>query len=150
MDSQDLTEFLDQQRWLLNNGLITDSVKNQLFFCGSVVHSDVQAVELSIEAENKKVNYTIYVGKDLLKKIDKYNSLVSSKTLFKMWQFRRLLKKEGSLDFQSILNKFVKDFCGPKWSASVNVVDYNNYIDSIEDNDEHSYSSEQFDKLPDR
>jgi hypothetical protein len=150
MDSQDLTEFLDQQRWLLNNGLITDSVKNQLFFCGSVVHSDVQAVELSIEAENKKVNYTIYVGKDLLKKIDKYNSLVSSKTLFKMWQFRRLLKKEGSLDFQSILNKFVKDFCGPKWSASVNVVDYNNYIDSIEDNDEQSYSSEQFDKLPDR
>jgi hypothetical protein len=150
MDSQDLTEFLDQQRWLLNNGLITDSVKNQLFFCGSVVHSNVQAVELSIEAENKKVNYTIYVDKDLLKKIDKYNSLVSSKTLLKMWLFKRFLKKEGSLDFQSILNKFVKDFCGPKWSASVNVVDYNNYIDSIEVNDEQPDFSEQFDKLPDR
>jgi len=150
MDSQDLTEFLDQQRWLLNNGLITDSVKNQLFFCGSVVHSNVQAVELSIEAENKKVNYTIYVDKDLLKKIDKYNSLVSSKTLLKMWLFKRFLKKEGSLDFQSILNKFVKDFCGPKWSASVNVVDYDNYIDSIEVNDEQPDFSEQFDKLPDR
>ena len=150
MDSQDLTEFLDQQRWLLNNGLITDSVKNQLFFCGSVVHSNVQAVEISIEAENKKVNYTIYVDKDLLKKIDKYNSLVSSKTLLKMWLFKRFLKKEGSLDFQSILNKFVKDFCGPKWSASVNVVDYDNYIDSIEVNDEQPDFSEQFDKLPDR
>jgi hypothetical protein len=149
MDSQDLTEFLDQQRWLLNNGLITDSVKNQLFFCGSVVHADVQAVELAIEADNKKVNYTIYVNGQLLKKIAKYNSLASSKTLFKMWLFRRFLKKEGSLDFQSILNKFVKDYCGPKWSASVNVVDYNNYIDSVEVKDEQSEFSEQFNKLPD-
>ena len=67
-----------------------------------------------------------------------------------MWLFKRFLKKEGSLDFQSILNKFVKDFCGPKWSASVNVVDYDNYIDSIEVNDEQPDFSEQFDKLADR
>lgn len=44
MDSKELAQFLDQERWLINNGLLTDSVKNQLFFCGSIVHTEVQAV----------------------------------------------------------------------------------------------------------
>ena len=43
-----------------------------------------------------------------------------------------MLKKEGSLDFNSVLNSFVKDFCGPKWSATANTVDFESYIDSIE------------------
>ena len=69
MDSKELLEYVDQQRWLMNNGLISDSVKNQLFFCGSVVHRDVQAVELQISPETKVVDYKIYVNKSLLKKI---------------------------------------------------------------------------------
>jgi hypothetical protein len=48
-----------------------------------------------------------------------------------MWRFKRLLQKEGSLDFQQILNNFVKDFCGPKWNATVNVVDFNTYVESL-------------------
>lgn len=133
MDSKELAEFLDQQRWLLNNGLIADSVKNQLFFYGSVVHSDVQAVELSIEPENKKINYTIYVSSNTIRKIDKYNQLSASTSLFGMWRFKRLLKKEGSLDFHGILDKFVKDYCGPKWSTLVTIADFDKYVDSVEE-----------------
>lgn len=132
MDSKELVEFLDQQRWLLNNGLITDSVKNQLFFCGSIVHSDVQAVELSIVPETKLVEYVVYVPSDLIKKIDKYNKLSTSTSLFGMWKFKRFLNKEGALDFHGILSKFVTDFCGPKWKTNVTIVDFDKYSDAIE------------------
>jgi hypothetical protein len=133
MDSQQLAEFIDQQRWLMNNGLISDSVKNQLFFCGSIVHKDVQAVELNINTDSKLVEYKIYVNQDLIQKIEKYKKLSTATSLFGLWRFKRLLKNEGSLDFQSILNKFVIDFCGSKWRTTVDILDFANYVDSLGD-----------------
>jgi hypothetical protein len=132
-----LDEYVDQRRWLLNNGLITDDVKNQLFFCGSIVHKEVQAVELDLIADEKKVNYKIYVDKNLLKKIQKYKDLSKSNSLIGMWLFKRFLKKEGSLDFQQVLNKFVTDFCGPKWYATVEVVDFDTYIENEVQGEDH-------------
>jgi len=126
-----LEEYVDQRRWLLNNGLITDDVKNQLFFCGSIVHKEVQAVEVEIEADKKLVRYKVYVDPDLLTKIDEYFVLSKSTSLFGLWRFKRFLKKEGALDFQQILGKFVRDFCGPKWSVTVETVDFNSYVEAL-------------------
>jgi hypothetical protein len=141
-----LDEYIDQRRWLLNNGLITDDVKNQLFFCGSIVHKEVQAVELELEPEKKLVQYKVYIDIDLIKKIDKYNVLSKSTSLFGMWRFKRFLKREGALDFQQILNKFVKDFCGPTWNASVEIVDFNKYIEGLGDQSEIDTTSQWPDK----
>jgi len=151
MDNKELSEFVDQQRWLLNNGLVPDSVKNQLFFYGSVVHKDVQAVEVAIHPEEKVVDYIVYVDKQLLEKIEKYKRLSISTSLFGMWRFRRFLRKEGSLDFQSMLNTFVKDFCGAKWVAKVSLSDFNVYIDTLqtEGTSETDGRSQQPDQLPD-
>jgi hypothetical protein len=144
-----LEEYVDQHRWLLNNGLIDDGVKNQLFFCGSIVHKDVQAVELDIDVDKKIVSYRIYVKKDIIKKIAKYHELSKSTSLFGMWRFKRLLQKEGSLDFQKLLNKFVKDFCGSKWSAAAETRDFNTYVEGLGENSETDGSSQQPNQLPD-
>lgn len=144
-----LEEYVDQRRWLLNNGLVTDDIKNQLFFCGSIVHKEVQAVELQLDAEKKLVDYVIYVNEDLLKKIEKYNVLSKSTSLFGMWRFKRLLKKEGSLDFQKVLESFVKDFCGPKWRTIVKVVDFNEYVDNLGETSEADRGSTEPNQLPD-
>lgn len=149
MDSKELAQFLDQERWLINNGLLTDSVKNQLFFCGSIVHTEVQAVELEIIPEQKLVSYTIYVPKDLLKKIETYKKLSTATSLFGMWRFKRFLKKNGALDFQGMLNKFVSDYCGPKWTAKVTVADFDVYVDNIGDNSGTDGSSQPANKQPD-
>jgi hypothetical protein len=134
MDQQEkftLDEMLNTQRWLLNNGLVPDSVKNQLFFYGSIVHTEVQAVEVKIRPETKTVDYIIYIQKDLLAKLDLYKQLSTSTSLFGLWRFRRLLRKEGSLDWHSMLNSFVRDFCGPAWNAKLTVADIDAYTDSI-------------------
>lgn len=147
MDNKELSEYLDQQRWLMNNGLIPESVKNQLFFCGSIVHKEVQAVEVRMSPEKRLVDYKIYVPSKLIQKINKYNQLSTSTSIFGMWRFRRLIKKEGNLNFSMILNKFIKDFCGPKWVANVEVVDFENYSDGdIGGNEADGWS---FNQLPD-
>ena len=132
MENSELVRIIDQERWLLNNGLVSDSVKNQLFFCGSIVHRDVQAVEVKIRPEVKSVDYTIYVGPDLYRKIAKYRVLSTSKSLFGMWRFSRLLKREGCLDFQKVLSSFVTDYCGPKWTAAATILSFDTYVEGIE------------------
>src|ERR1019366_4928021 len=124
MDIEKLSQQLDQQRWLLNNGLITDTVKDQLFFYGSIIHPEVQAVEVKLVIEEKCVEYIIYFNKKTLDKISKYNKLATSTSLFGMWRFKRILKKEGTLNFPGILNKFVRDFCGPTWSTKLTIFDF--------------------------
>jgi hypothetical protein len=131
MEKTDVGQIMDSDRWLLNNGLVSDNVKNQLFFCGSIVHRDVQAVELSIRPETKLVDFIIYVSPELIKKIAKYSKLSVSKSLFGMWRFKRLLKKEGCLDFQRLLNSFVTDYCGPKWAAKATILSFDSYVDSL-------------------
>lgn len=150
MDNKELLEFMDQQRWLLNNGLVSDNAKNQLFFYGSIVHKNVQAIEVDIDVQTKLVNYHIYVDSSLIKKIKAYEKLSKSTDLFGMWRFKRLLKKEGVLDFQLLLNRFVKDFCGPSWSTEVNVVDFNNYVEHSGANHEVDNEDGLFNKLPDK
>jgi hypothetical protein len=126
-----LEEMLNTQRWLLNNGLVPDSVKNQLFMLGSIVHAEVQAVEVKIRPEVKVVDYIVYINKDLMKKIEKYRKLSTATSLFGLWRFRRFLKKEGTLDFQGMINSFVRDFCGPNWTAAVSIADFDAYVDAL-------------------
>ncbi len=149
MDIEKLSQQIDQQRWLLNNGLITDTVKDQLFFYGSIIHPDVQAVEVKLIVENKCVDYTIYVNKKTIDKMSKYKQLSTSTSLFGMWRFKRFLKKEGTLNFHSMLNQFVRDFCGPNWSVKLTIMDFDVYVDSIGDEGEPDRASQPADKLPD-
>lgn len=151
MDSKkemNLEEYVDQRRWLLNNGFITDDVKNQLFFCGSIVHKEVQAVELDLEPDKKMVHYKIYVDSDLIKKMAKYQVLSKSTGLFDMWRFKRFLKKEGALDFNQILAKLVKDYCGPTWNVTLTVLDFNSYVEGLGEQSEIAGRSQQLDQLP--
>ena len=132
METADIAKLMDSDRWLLNNGLVSDNVKNQLFFCGSIVHKDVSAVEIRIRPETRLVDYIIYVPPELIRKIAKYNKLSVSKSVFGMWRYKRLLKQEGCLDYQKILNSFVTDYCGPKWAAKASIISFDSYVDSLE------------------
>jgi hypothetical protein len=54
-----------------------------------------------------------------------------------------MLRREGNLNFKHLLNRFVKEYCGPKWSVDLEVVDYDSYVDGFGDNeDERKESAE--------
>lgn len=129
MDNKQLAEYLDQSRWLMNNGLINDGIKNQLFTYGSIVHKDILAVELDIKVENKALEYRLYFDETTLKLIAKYEELSKSQTLFGLWRFKRMLNKHGNLNLEHILTRFVKDYCGSAWSVKVILVDFKNYVE---------------------
>ena len=138
MDNDQLYEHVDHQRWLINNGFVNDLHKDTLYLYGSIVHKDIQAVYVQIDIEAKVVKYQLYAPASLLKKMAKYQVISKSNNLFRMWQYKRLLHREGNLDFNYLLSRFVKDYCGPKWNADVIVDDFKNYTDGFENQQERT------------
>ncbi len=126
MENQ-VSSLLDHHRWLLNMGVMPDIVKNNLFMYGSLVHKGILAVDLDIDPASKHLTYKLYVDKALLKRIDRFNKLRQSNSLFSLWRLKRLLLKEGNLDFKFLLNNFIKDYCGPTWNVSLELIDYTHY-----------------------
>lgn len=138
MENKELAKYVDNQRWLMNSGLFSDSAKNMVFMYGSLAHKEVKAVELDIDVESKEVNYKIYLPKKVLKKFDKYQKLSKSDSFWGLWRFKRFLKKEGDMNFKNILAGFIKDFCGPKWEVNVEVFDVRDYQEEGHRDEEHS------------
>ena len=125
--NEELLKYVDMQRWLMNSGLFTQSMKNQLFAYGSLVDSAVQAVELDIVIETQTLKYTIYVPTATLKLLEKYKRLSTATSFIGLWRFKRFLLKHGDLNYRNILQGFVSDFCGPKWNIDITVLDIKQY-----------------------
>lgn len=120
-------DIVDHQRWLLDHGFVNDLHKDNLYMYGAICHMEVEAVELSVDIEKKTVSYELYMGSKLLKNISMFKELSGSKKIYDLWRFKRLLKKQGNLNFDSILTTFVRDYLGPKWSVVVNLKDIKKY-----------------------
>jgi hypothetical protein len=124
-----IAEHIDQQRWLMNNGLITDEAKNNIYVYGTLVHNDIQAVEVAIDVNNKAINYTLYAPSFLIKAYKKYLTLKNSTTLFSLLKLKFLLKRRGNLNIGGVLRSFITDYCGPTWSVSFEFKDIKDYKD---------------------
>lgn len=127
MSDIEINDRVDQQRWLINNGLFNDMHKDNLYLFGALVHKDVLALELSIDIATKTVNYQLHCSDRLFKVLAKYNKLKSSDGLLDLWKLKRLLKKEGNLNFSILIDGMVKNFCGPSWAVTVEVKDLKDY-----------------------
>lgn len=145
MEQDKLLEYLDQTRWLCDNGFLTSDIKNTLYGYASIVHKDVKAIHLATDVGTKTLHYEIYVDNCLLKKINRYmadivrynititkKSLSISDFLF-IWRFKRFVKREGNLDFSQVLKRFVKDLLGDKWKVNVNVLNIEDFKEEKEE-----------------
>ena len=136
-----VNDHLDHQRWLLNHGLINDLHKDTLYMYGAIVHKNVQAVEVRIDVENKVVEYDVYIDTELEKVLKKYETLSKSNSIISLWRLKKLLTKEGNLNFMSMLSRFVTDYCRPKWSVRLQIRNFAQYEDGFkqqQDQDEHA------------
>lgn len=127
------TEYLvDHHRWLLNHGVANDMIKNQLFMYGSLVHKEIQAVDLALDVDKKNVTYKVYAKPSLIEKINKFNVLRTKNSIISLFFLNRLIKKEGNLDFNMVINRFISDYCGKGWTASIEVLDINSYSEELD------------------
>ena len=143
-----LSELVDHSRWLLNNGLANDVIKNQLMTYGAIAHPEIEAVDLTVDMENRTVHYKLYVGSKLLKKINKFKELSTSTGFWGLRGYKKMLLKEGNLHLDRILDKFIKDYCGVTWSATTVVLDSKEYQDGYEDVEDENFNFDSGEDKP--
>lgn len=148
-DQTRLDKIIDTHRWLMNNGFLNDIVKDQLMLFGAIVHTKILNVELTVDPDIKKISYVLYVSKSLLKKHKKYLQLRGQDGIWALWRFKRLYKKERNLDFAMLIERFIKDYLGPKWTSSVEVKDTAEYKEGYEYEEEKTEESPAADQRPD-
>lgn len=136
MQKLDSNDLLAHQQWLINNGLVTDLHKDNLFMYGSLIHKDVEAVEVDVIVEKKTINYTVYLPSKVIRLVSRYNSLIGKNDIISLWMLKRLLKKQGDLNFVGVLNQFVKDYCGRVWVANLHLRDVKDYKEEVDGNRE--------------
>lgn len=125
-----INEYVDQNRWLLNNGLFTDATKDNLHVYGAIVNKNVTAVEVLVDTNTKHIKYTLYVPQKLILAYNRYMNMRSSTSLIDMWRTKRLLKRHGNLEVGKMLNGFVKTYCGPAWNVDVSLKESSEYEDT--------------------
>ena len=132
MEKKELASLIDHKRWLLNNGLADEGIKNDLFVYGAICHPKVKSVDCAIDVLKKVVAYNIFLDDGDYDDLMKFARLSTDKSLIGMWRFRRMLKKHSNLHVHAILQRCIKDYCGPKWNAEVKVLRLKDYVDKPE------------------
>lgn len=127
MDDKDLDNFIDHQRWLINNGLVLPVVQDNLFMYGVLAHPEVKEVDVELDALGKKIKYTLFFEPKMLKVFGAFERLSSDSSLWGVFRLWLLLKKHGNLDLRRPLLKMVEDYCGSKWAVDLQIVDVANY-----------------------
>lgn len=115
------------QRWLMDHGLINDLHRDNLYMYGAILHKWIQYLELDIDVENKLIKYRLFVTRKLFNQINKYQQLAKKTTLFGLWRFKRYINKYGNLNFETLIQRFVIDYAGPKWKIQANIFDITQY-----------------------
>jgi hypothetical protein len=111
--------------------MFTDNIKNNIYLFGSLVHKDVTNIEIFFKHEEKTITYILYVKKSLLNAISQYNTLKGSTKVVDLLKLRYLLHKQGNLELKKILEAFIKDYCGPNWKVTLDLLDTESYTDGL-------------------
>jgi hypothetical protein len=127
MDEKDLANYLDHQRWLINNGLLNPIVQDNLFMYGTLAHPDLKELDVSVDVLNKHINYILFFDTKMISAINKFNDLILKKNFWGILRLWFFLKRHGNLDFKSPLQRMVSDYCGAKWTIDVQVKHVSEY-----------------------
>jgi hypothetical protein len=122
LDGIDFVEkSVTTDRWLLNTGVITSSVENNLVLYGYLSSPDVLDVHIELNVEAKTIHYTLSMAKNDVKKYQKFlkrhNKYKDSKSLWGKYQQLRLLKYR-LLDVEANIQHFIKDYL-PEFKVNI-------------------------------
>lgn len=119
-------QYVDSRRWLINNNLITDSIKNDLFVLATVIDTKILAISLDINFKSKMIDYVIYTDSITMFRYRVAKKLRSNKVLYYLL-CKRLRVFEDIDGHEDMLNNNLALTLGPSWKASLRFIHISSY-----------------------
>lgn len=110
-------------RWSVNSGLITGTAQTLLYSCAAMCHPAVRSVEMSLDTENKSIEYALILDNKDYNLFRKFQRLSASDSIISLWRLRRMVRKQGSFDLQTLVQTEVNRILGVDWTVVVSVLD---------------------------
>jgi hypothetical protein len=120
-------------RWSVNSGLITGTAQTLLYSCAAMCHPSVRSVEMSLDIEKKSIEYALMLDSKDYSQFRKFQRLSSSDSIISLWRLRRMVRKQGSFDLQTLVQTEVNRILGVDWTVTVSVLDADKQLDSGRD-----------------
>ena len=143
--------FLDHHKWLVENNLLTDEMKNNVGMLAYCLIEDTVVASTNIDFENKVVSYKLVIPDELHDNLLLLETYKSKKDLgfFKMRRLKAFLVKKKQNDesglgyeLEDIANKFIKAYFNNEWRAKVEFKSLKNY-DGAKDSWLHAKDDKQ-------
>lgn len=117
-----ITETVGSDRWLLENGLISESVQQHLVAFGWLSSDFVSDVEVILDTKNKQVTYKVVLNKQGYKKYLQFKKWLPKKpkTIFGMYLKLRAVRDAIKINVEANLQRFVSDYL-PGFGIAVEV-----------------------------
>jgi hypothetical protein len=128
--------FIDHHKWLVDNNLLTDEIKDNVAMAAYCIVEDVKNAFTKMDFNNNIVNYVIILPDELYNNIQLLQRYEATKKLgfFEMRRLKKFLQAKKENDefamgykLDDIANKFVKSYLSDKWSARLTIVSEKNY-----------------------
>lgn len=121
-------DYVDHHKWLVNNNILTDQVKDTIAMGGYCLLEDVRDVNTSIDFNGKSVHYKIVIPDKLhdnimlLKRFSDGQSVGFFESL-RLKKFIKNKKKNDELglgyNLEDIGNSFIKNYLSKEWSVKI-------------------------------
>lgn len=125
----DIDRSLSTSRWLLENGLIDESIRENLVCYGYLASEDVVDFEVTFDIKKKSIHYRFFLEKEGLDRYNKYLRIAGKKptSIFGKWLKLRALKKlipDGGhcINIESNIKLFLRNFL-PDFSVRIDIYD---------------------------
>jgi hypothetical protein len=123
-----MVNYIDHHKWLVNNNIITDEIKDNVAMCGYCLIEEVKDVNTSIDFNNKIVTYRLLLPNELYENIMLLNRFNSGEDIgfFESFRLKKFIKSKKNNDetglgynLEEIGNKFIRGYLNKEWSVKV-------------------------------
>jgi 3-oxoacyl-(acyl-carrier-protein) synthase len=128
--------FIDHHKWLVDNNLLTEEIKNNIAMAAYCIVEDVVDAQTRMDFNDNIVHYKLVIADELfnnIKLLEKYEK-TGEMGFFEMRRLKKFLQVKKDNDelglgykLETIANKFVKSYLNNKWSATVTIVSDKDY-----------------------
>jgi hypothetical protein len=123
-------DYVDHHKWLVNNNILTDHVKDTIAMGGYCLLEEVKDVKTSIDFNDKIVTYSLLIPDKLYENIELLNRFNSGENigLFESFRLKKFIKNKKESDeiglgynLEEIGNRFIKNYLTKDWSVKISL-----------------------------
>lgn len=128
--------FIDHHKWLVENNLLTDEIKNNVAMAAYLIVEEVKDAQTRMDFNANTVSFklvlpdTLFNNIKLLERYEKTKDIgfFEMRRLKKFLELKRLNDEMGmGYRLDDIANKFVRGYLTDKWRATVIIVSEKDY-----------------------